>query len=64
MVPKFVGNVGSVESCQAKAVALNMDTFSLQYGGECYVGNSPNYSKLGLETNKANCGPLGGTWSN
>lgn len=64
MVPNYLGDVRSVQACKDLAIKGKYDTFSLQYGGQCFVGNKPNFSKLGVETNKANCGTLGGTWSN
>jgi hypothetical protein len=64
MVPQYTGDVTSLAACKAKAFSLKMNTFSLQFGGQCFVGNSPNYEKLGVETNTGNCGSLGGTWSN
>ena len=42
-------------------------TFGLQNGGECWVGNRPNFRMLGEETDKHKymCGhPLGGPWAN
>ena len=64
MVPNFLGNVASVDACKDLAIKGKFDTFSLQYGGQCFVGNKSAYNKLGEETNKANCPTLGGTWSN
>lgn len=52
MVPSFVGKVTSVDACKELAVKGKFDTFSLQYGGECWVGNKSPYNKLGEETNK------------
>jgi hypothetical protein len=64
MIPNFLGNVASVDACKELAIKGKFDTFSLQYGGQCFVGNKSAYNKLGAETNKANCPTLGGTWSN
>jgi hypothetical protein len=44
MVPKFLKVVNSVEACKDLAIKGKFDTFSLQYGGECYVGNKPAYN--------------------
>ena len=38
--------------------------FGLENGGQCRAGNRPNFRMLGEETNKANCPPLGGFYSN
>ncbi len=64
MVPIFKGMVTSVDGCKKIAIDGKFDTFSLQYGGQCFVGNKSAYNRLGEETNKANCPTLGGTWSN
>jgi hypothetical protein len=52
MVPSFVGKVTSVDACKELAVKGKFDTFSLQYGGECWVGNKSPYNILGEESNK------------
>jgi len=64
MVPTFIQNVNSVEDCKNLAIKYKFDTFALQYRGFCFVGNAPNYAKLGIENNIHNCPTLGGDWSN
>ena len=61
MIPTYLGDVPSVDTCKALAIKGNFDTFSLQSGGECFVGKNPAYDKLGKV---ANCPALGGTWTN
>jgi hypothetical protein len=64
MIPILAGKVTSVDACKELALKGKFDTFSLQYWGECWVGNKSIYNKLGVETNKENCPVLGGNWSN
>ena len=64
LIPNFLGKVTSPDECRKLAIKASYDTFSLQYGGECYGGNKPYYYKLGKETNQGNCPTLGGVQSN
>ncbi len=64
MVPNKIGTVLTIEECKSLAIKGKFDTFALQYGQECWAGNKPAFYKLGEETNKGNCGMLGGFWSN
>jgi hypothetical protein len=59
-LPLYVGNGRNVETCKNEAEKRNMNTFGLQYNGECWLGNNADYAKYG-PTNT--CGNLGGAWS-
>lgn len=59
-LPVYAGNGKTVASCKQEAEKRNMNTFGLQYYGECWLGNDVDYAKYG-PTNS--CGNLGGAWS-
>ena len=60
-IPQKVAQVKSIEECKKKASDLGVNTFGVQYGGECWVGNDSPYDKYGKADN---CGPLGGSAAN
>ncbi len=60
-IPTYTGNVSTVEQCKNRAEQMGMNTFGLQYYGECWVGNNPPYAKYGM---RSNCGTLGVDWTN
>jgi hypothetical protein len=64
-IRRYTGNVSNKEQCQARAVAAGMDTFGLQYFGECWIGNHNQESKFDKYGRfSGHCGPLGGGWNN
>ena len=62
-LPHYRGNVSTREQCAQRAKDIDMNTFGLQYYGECWVGNFPenNYKRLG---SRGQCSPLGDGWTN
>jgi hypothetical protein len=64
MIPTYRGNVQNKDACAALATKAGDNVIGLQYGGQCFTGKNPRYDALGVETNSANCPPLGGGWSN
>jgi hypothetical protein len=62
-IPHWKGNVSTKEQCAQIAKENNMNTFGLQYYGECWIGNYPehNYKRLG---SRGQCSPLGDGWTN
>jgi hypothetical protein len=56
-----MNQVTTVAACQAQAVAGGFNTFGVQNGGECRVGNAPPFNKYGAATG---CGTLGTAWTN
>jgi hypothetical protein len=61
-LPFYQGNVSSREQCADRAQAAGMNTFALQYYGECWTGNHPNqnYARFG---SAGSCPDFGGAWS-
>lgn len=60
-IPHKVAQVKSIEECRKHASNYGVNTFGVQFGGECWIGNDADYAKYGKATN---CGVLGGSASN
>ena len=62
-IPHQKEDVRTREECAKKAKENNMNTFGLQYGGQCFIGNYPehDYKRLG---SRGQCSPLGDGWTN
>jgi hypothetical protein len=58
-----LGNVGSVEECGKNSKAAGLNTFGLQFYGECWAGNNSDWDKYG-RLNDNGCGTLGTAWNN
>lgn len=62
-LPNRLANVKTVAECGALAKEAGMNTFGLQYYGECWTGNNTNWDRYGrLDDN--GCGDLGSAWNN
>lgn len=61
-LPFWQGNVANRDQCAQRARDAGMNTFALQYFGECWVGNHPsdNYEQYGLA---GTCPEMGGAWT-
>jgi hypothetical protein len=59
----MLGQVQSREQCADLAMAAGMNTFGVQYYGQCWAGMNPthNYQRFG---NAGNCSILGDGWTN
>ena len=62
-LPNRLGNVASVAECGTRAKNAGMNTFGLQYYGECWAGNNTNWDRYGPLNNQG-CGTLGSDWNN
>jgi hypothetical protein len=51
----------SFRDCRQKAEDANVNTFALQDGGQCFIGNNSNYKQYGQSPK---CEQLGGPWIN
>ena len=60
-MPTAVNNVTTVAACQAQAVAGGFNTFAVQSGSQCFVGNASPFNMYGPATG---CATLGGTLTN
>ena len=60
-LPTRLANVTSVQQCYDQAKSGNYNTFGLQYGGECWVGNNTDWGRYGKAD--GDCGALGGSWT-
>lgn len=49
-LPNQLNDVQSIDQCYQQAKNGNYDTFALQNGSQCFVGNSPKYSQYGVAT--------------
>ncbi len=48
-IPNYAGDVSSADACRIKAQASGHDVFGLQYGGQCFTGNSDTqFDKYGI----------------
>ena len=62
-IPTLVQNVSSVGQCAEIAKNKSASVFSVQNGGECFIGNSLSQAKK-YGSGGNNCGELGGAWKN
>jgi hypothetical protein len=62
-LPNRLGNVGSVAECATRAKQAGMNTFGVQYYGECWTGNNTDWDRYGPLNNQG-CGTLGSGWNN
>ena len=62
-LPNRLGNVNSVAECATRAKNAGMNTFGLQYYGECWTGNNTNWDRYGRLADQG-CGALGSAWNN
>ena len=62
-LPYYSGQVSSVIQCAQIASNMGMNSFGVQYFGQCWTGNSPihDYTRYGIVNG---CPPLGGGWNN
>ena len=59
-LPVYAGNGKTFDTCKAEAEKRGINTFALQYYGECWLGNNADYAKYGPA---GGCGDRGGAWS-
>jgi Ricin-type beta-trefoil lectin domain len=62
-LPYMLGQVSSQDQCASLAKNANMNTFGVQYSGQCWGGNTPDndYKQFG---SRQGCSPLGDGWTN
>ena len=62
-LPYMLGQVSSQDQCASLAKSANMNTFGVQYYGQCWGGNTPenDYKQFG---SRNGCSPLGDGWTN
>ena len=59
-IPTFLEGV-KPENCMSEAVKRGFNTYGLQNGNQCFVGNDPNYTKYG---SAEKCDKNGNVWTN
>lgn len=59
-IPTFLEGV-KPENCMSEAVKRGFNTYGLQNGNQCFVGNDPNYTKYGMAEK---CDKNGNMWTN
>jgi hypothetical protein len=62
-LPHNLGNVNSVAECANLSKTAKLNTFGLQYYGQCWAGNNTNWDRYG-SLNDQGCGTLGSDWNN
>jgi hypothetical protein len=60
-LPNRLPNVQSVQTCADQAKKAGFKRFGVQYYGECWAGNNPDWNRAGK---RDGCPPLGGGWNN
>jgi len=60
--PSQLSDVQTIDQCYQQAKNENFDTFALQNGSQCFVGNKPSYDKYG--SNSSCTSDMGCGWVN
>ena len=62
MYADYVGQQDVVQKCAKKAQELGYQVFGVQYGGQCWSGNSQTFAIYGYSKFCTN--GIGGAWTN